>query len=648
MASKPRQTLGDYVTIAISPVLIMALVGSLVFFLLEVLYVGKYGDRLQWILFCFVFGIVLIARMSMRDDLSAPWGLYGLVLGFVVWFAICRFVQFDPDTLLAPFSWAINAALMGIVWWSAHKLTWDCTYIDDEVDASGVGLLQAAGLDESESGGRRVARPERSEGHGQTIGVQTTPVEDSGRATRAGDPQSSILDSRSSKANSKRTGFIAWWERYQRYREEQRRKPHTPGVWVIYFSLAALPIFGLGQALIPAEAEARRQHVFWLMIIYVGSGLGLLLTTCFLGLRRYLRQRRLPMPTSVAGVWLTMGGLLIAALLVGGAILPRPNAEYPLVDVGKLVGSRDRQASRYATKGDSPGKGEGKAATGQPPDDEKGTSGSGNKKDQQGGQQTQGKSGQGKGTSKSGEKGSKSGDKQGKSSQSGQKAQSKSDQDKDKKDKSNQGSGSTSSADDQSSKTSAPQSFHAPLTGPLASVLKWVVFAVLALAVAFYLFRNGLKHWAHFSQWARRLLAALDAFWQKLFGWWQPRPAKEESGLTLELGPAPPRPFATYGNPFRDGSSDWQSPEELVRLTFEALEAWAREHDLARQRDETPLEFTSRVAQEVPPLELEAKDLGNLYVRAAYATGRLPDSGRDSLRQFWDRLEAVAEAPLSA
>jgi hypothetical protein len=178
--------------------------------------------------------------------------------------------------------------------------------------------------------------------------------------------------------------------------------------------------------------------------------------------------------------------------------------------------------------------------------------------------------------------------------------------------------------------------------------LKWVVFAVLALAVAFYLFRNGLKHWAHFSQWARRLLAALDAFWQKLFGWWQPRPAKEESGLTLELGPAPPRPFATYGNPFRDGSSDWQSPEELVRLTFEALEAWAREHDLARQRDETPLEFTRRVAQEVPPLELEAKDLGNLYVRAAYATGRLPDSGRDSLRQFWDRLEAVAEAPLSA
>jgi hypothetical protein len=384
------------------------------------------------------------------------------------------------------------------------------------------------------------------------------------------------------------------------------------------------------------------------MIIYVGSGLGLLMTTCFLGLRRYLRQRRLPMPASIAGVWLTTGGLLIAALLVGGALLPRPNAEYPLVDVGKLAGSRDREASRYATKGDSSGKGEGKASTDNPPDDEKGTSGSGTKKDQQGGEQSQGKSGQDKGSSKSGQKGSQSGNKQGKSSQSGQNAQGKSNQDKDKKDKSSQSGGSRSGEDDQISKSSAPKSFHAPLTGWFASVLKWVVFAVLALAVAFYLFRNGLKHWANFSQWARRLLAALDSLWQKLFGWWQPQPGKAEKDQSLEARPLPPRPFASYSNPFRDGSSDWQATEELVRLTFEALEAWAREHDLPRQPEETPLEFTRRVAQEVPPLEFEANEMGKLYVRAAYATGGLPENSRKTLRQFWDRLESVAEAPLSA
>src|SRR2546421_7835806 len=157
--TRHQQTLGDYITIAMSPVLIMAMVGSLVYFLLEVLYAGRFEGRLQWILFCFVFGIVLVARMSMRDDLSAPWGVYGLVLGLVVWFAICRFVQFDQDTPLAPFSWAINAGLMGIVWWSAHKLTWDCTYIDDQVDASGVGLMQAAGIEKAEDRGSRIENP---------------------------------------------------------------------------------------------------------------------------------------------------------------------------------------------------------------------------------------------------------------------------------------------------------------------------------------------------------------------------------------------------------------------------------------------------------------------------------------------------------
>src|SRR5438093_563273 len=197
----------------------------------------------------------------------------------------------------------------------------------------------------------------------------------------------------------------SWWRRWLKYREEQRKKPHNPGVWVIYFSLAALPLFGLGQSLIPAEAEGRRRYVFWLMIVYLGSGLGLLLTTSFLGLRRYLRQRKLPMPTSIAGVWLTTGGLLIVALLVGGALLPRPNAEYPLIDVGNLVGSKERQASRMAFKGDSPGKDSGKAATDLPPDNEKGSPGSGNKPDPQGKGQQQGKSGQQKGGYQSNQKG---------------------------------------------------------------------------------------------------------------------------------------------------------------------------------------------------------------------------------------------------
>ena len=55
---------------------------------------------------------------------------------------------------------------------------------------------------------------------------------------------------------------------------------------------------------------------FWLLLAYVASGLGLLLTTSFLGLRRYLRQRKLEMPLPMTGVWLSVGAVFIAALLL--------------------------------------------------------------------------------------------------------------------------------------------------------------------------------------------------------------------------------------------------------------------------------------------------------------------------------------------
>ena len=59
MSGRQNQTLADYVVLALSPALIMGLVASLVFFLLNVLYVGEYVERLRWILFFFVFGAVL-------------------------------------------------------------------------------------------------------------------------------------------------------------------------------------------------------------------------------------------------------------------------------------------------------------------------------------------------------------------------------------------------------------------------------------------------------------------------------------------------------------------------------------------------------------------------------------------------------------
>src|SRR5207245_743969 len=107
-------------------------IGSLVFFLLEVLYQGQYEARMQWILFWFVFATVLIARISMMGGIAERAPIYGLVLAVAVFIALHQFVTYEGQ--LADIAWVVNLGLMGIIWWSAHRLTWDCTEIDDTMD----------------------------------------------------------------------------------------------------------------------------------------------------------------------------------------------------------------------------------------------------------------------------------------------------------------------------------------------------------------------------------------------------------------------------------------------------------------------------------------------------------------------------------
>ena len=83
-ADKPRPTLADYVTIVVSPALIIAMIVSLLFFLLAVLYRGEFVQRLHVILFFFTLGIVLVARIAMATGYSARAPVYGAILAVLV------------------------------------------------------------------------------------------------------------------------------------------------------------------------------------------------------------------------------------------------------------------------------------------------------------------------------------------------------------------------------------------------------------------------------------------------------------------------------------------------------------------------------------------------------------------------------------
>jgi hypothetical protein len=591
-------TAADVIVTALSPVLIMGLVGSLVFFLAEVFYAGQYENRLLYTLFFFVGGAVLVGRVAVAVDRARAW-MYGGILALVTFIALRTWVQYPEGSAMTVFKDLINVALIGVVWWSSNRLTWDCTFIDDSRPGSGKGLLAAAGWEK---------RP----------GVRPDVVEDVQEDERRYDP-----------------GMQGWYQRYDQWQKARAKKPHTPGLTVVYFSLAALPIFGLGQTLIPADEAGRRAYTFWLAAVYVGSGLGLLLTTSFLGLRRYLRQRKLKMPVTMTATWMGLGAVLIVMFLAVGALLPRPFSETPPWNPTRAF-TPDRKASDLAVNRDSAGKGEGRSG-------DQATKGNGEATGKGGEPGAKGKDGEAK--KGSGEKEGKNGggeDKAGgkEAGEKGEKA--KGEQGKEGKDSGREAKGDQRQAN--KSGSNAAERFQNTSVGnalsKVADVLKWIVFAVLAVIVVFVFFRHGLQFLSNFMPWAKNLLAAIDAWLKGLFGG-KERVVEAKAAVAAESAETRV-PFAAFSNPFTDGTAAGRSPEDLVRYSFEALEAWAGDRDRGRPSDETAIEFANRLGQEFGWLREDARKLALLVARMAYASGNLPAGTRDVLDHFWDRLTTGA------
>ncbi len=157
--------------------------------------------------------------------------------------------------------------------------------------------------------------------------------------------------------------------------------------------------------------------------------------------------------------------------------------------------------------------------------------------------------------------------------------------------------------------SSRPQSSSnwSAMLASIGTVLKWIVFAVLILAVVFFMLKEGLKFLANFTEWARNLLNALQNLWANLFKGRRPGVGEENGGDESVETTAPARPFASYGNPFRDGRGERLPIKEVVRYSFAALQAWARERTVERRPEETPLEFAERLGDEFPALEEEVR-----------------------------------------
>jgi hypothetical protein len=696
--SRPQMTLIDYVIIAITPALIMVLIGSLVHFLIAVFYGGGFGGRLNYVMTLFVFASVLIARIAIDEGRERSI-LFAIPLALATLFVAGKFVQFQGP--LAPLSTVINAGLIILIMWCADRLTWDCTVIDERKDVSGEGLLQTAGLD----------RPDAD-----NAADDRRPVAPSGSAP------SIDVDAQATSGREPPPVPSSWWERFL----EHRKRPHAPGVWVIYVSLAALPLFGIGQRFVPeADVEARR-YLFRLMCYFVGSALGLLMTSSFLGIRRYLRHRRLEMPAEMTGVWLLTGSVMILVLLFACALLPRPSAEYSVPNaLSRAVSPDDLRASRYgrgnegarddqdrarntATSGDQQSAKQGESGrSGSSSDDPHSGSPSNSPSDSSGGDQQ----GQSKAGDAAGDRGSPGGESSGEQRQSANNARSEQrpgdapqqpqakekggesprganqrpsdksqeqqqpqqkqrpqedrqqEQQQQQQQQQQQGTSASSANDDSNSDRDAgktgdqrsgssptgsrvPSAFSPSQIG--SSLLGGMSFLLKGLYYLFFLVLVGYLLWRYWDQVLKALsdfVQAFRDFWSKLFGGSDAQaPTQQEAPVAA----AAPRPWADYSDPFLSGAAERYTPQQLLAYSFEALQAWGREHGCEHQAEQTPHEYAMYLGRQNGSVGREARRLADLYSIEAYSGGSLPRAQVQILRQLWQVLKSAraAEAPV--
>ena len=172
----------------------------------------------------------------------------------------------------------------------------------------------------------------------------------------------------------------------------------------------------------------------------------------------------------------------------------------------------------------------------------------------------------------------------------------------------------------------------------LVGLFKWLLYTVLIVLGAWLLWTHRYEVMAAFSslgQW-------LADLWHNLFG----GKAERTEKAAAEAGPkAPPaKRFADFTDPFAAGTAGSYPPEELVRYTFEALEAWARDQGYPRQPEQTPHEFTRGLASHVAALTDGVGRLAELYCQVAYAPGTLSLQSVARLSHLWATLRSETDA----
>ena len=552
---RPTKTLADYLVIAVSPALIIVLVHSLCFFLVEVFFRPETVAGVRWLLFWFGLAVVLIARIGIEQGVGHAMG-YGLALAGATWIYLA----------LMQINVIFGAILLGVLWFTAHKLTSNCTLVDDDFDASGQGLMQSL---------KRFTRPFHM---ARKNGPPAEPTETPARARNPGATRTPVKPAPASEKSS------------------AARSP-APGVWLLYYSFAALLLFGLGQKLLPAGDAAARHRSFIHLFCYLAAALGLLVTTSFLGLRRYLRQRYLVMPGRIVLGWMQVGVVGVILIMCLSLLLPRPGTGEAWGALRYQVDHQVRRASEYAARFNPHGTGAGRAGresqSANQPNTPPPPSGQGSNPNPKPDQTTGANDQADPHSSASAREGAAEGQ-----------------------------------AGGQQPGRSAPD-----LSSAAGSLYPWLMALVYLLA-AIGVVWLGYRYRAVIVEALRKAAAAIREFFAALLGLGSTNAnATPPGGRATEV-----RSFKPFKNPFLTGGDRVWSPEQLIRYSFEALQNWALERAAPEGTPQTPREFCRQLGGEIPEAAAALDHLAFLYGHVAYGASVPANLDREQLRLLWQLM----------
>ena len=579
----------DYFLAGLSPIFVIGMIGSLVYFLVCVLYRGSFPIRLMWVLGLYTVASVLIARIAMEKSRSYSLG-YMTALGAATLIATPAYMSTGSGSLFG--GMLLVAPLLVLIAVLADRITFDCTSMNEDIESNGIGLLQSLGVT-------------RAEQFKETRSLAQKAVGASLKMRR-----------------------------------------HNPGVWILYFALGAIPLFALGQ-LIAVDPE-NRAFAWKMVFAYLFCSLSLLVLISLLSLRKYLRDRNVEMDSGLASRWIVYGVSSSLVLLIVLFLIPLPSKSIFQTELPFRITQKDNlSSSRFgwgnegvddknpnspqAESGEQNTDPNDRNANGQEGESSPSSSTSDNssktsrKKD----------SGSSEQNSSSGSEKQKGKDADSKNPNEPTEGENKSPNDpadgqgeqRESKEPS-ESDGSPAASPNQSKQLQAPNQAPRKSSWSLqwnpGTTLQWMAMLAIVAVACFYAYLHRKEIIAFINRW---------------LGYGR----REESRTiqptdTLTASTIPPL-FSTLDNPF---AVRGLSREQMVTKLFQALETWGFEKRIKREDEETPDEYVKRIGKRFPEQHDNLKRLGFLYSRIAYARGRVSEAEVKGLQPLWSWLVATS------